>query len=108
MLAMGNDTVQAFRRNSGREGPSGKIQRFADDGGDGLMSTWHTQSEVDELARSRVSEQLSRDIAGYDGAPSAAKEILRGIAAARTLDIDLRPFEDALAERHRVLGLSAA
>jgi hypothetical protein len=72
------------------------------------MSAWHTQSEVDDLARSRVSEQLGRDIAAYDGSPAAAKEILRGIAAARMLEVDLRPFEDALAERHRVLGLSAA
>jgi len=65
--------------------------------------TWHEQAEVDAIVRTRVAEQLARDIAAYDGSPVAAKEILRGLAAARTMDIDLRPFEDALAERHRVL-----
>ena len=38
-----------------------------------------------------------------EGSPVAAKEILRGLAAARTMGIDLAPFEDALAERHRDL-----
>jgi hypothetical protein len=72
------------------------------------MSSWHTQAEVDALVRSRVSEQLGKDIAAHDGSPAAAKEILRGLAAARMMDIDLRPFEDALAEKHRRLGDSAA
>ena len=72
------------------------------------MSTWHTQEEVDAVVRDRVSEQLSKDIAAYDGAPAAAKEILRGLAAARMMDIDLRPFEDALADKHRALDTSAA
>lgn len=72
------------------------------------MSTWHTQDEVDAVVRERVSEQLRKDIAAYDGAPDAAKEILRGLAAARTMNIDLRPFEDALAERHRQLDSDAA
>jgi len=72
------------------------------------MSTWHTQDEVDALVRERVSDQLRKDIAAYDGAPDAAKEILRGLAAARMMDIDLRPFEDALAEKHRQLDTSAA
>jgi hypothetical protein len=40
----------------------------------------------------------------YDGSPDVAKEILRGLAAARTMDMDCRVFEDALAERHRVLS----
>jgi 23S rRNA A2030 N6-methylase RlmJ len=72
------------------------------------MSTWHTQAEVDVVVRSRVAEQLGRDIAAYDGSPLAAKEILRGLAAARMMDIDLHPFEDALAEKHRELADSAA
>lgn len=72
------------------------------------MSTWHTQEEVDALVKQRVSEQLQRDIAAYDGEPAAAKEILRGLAAARMMDIDLRPFEDALAEKHRHLDSPAA
>jgi hypothetical protein len=72
------------------------------------MSTWRTREEVDALVRERVSDQLRKDIAAYDGAPAAAKEILRGLAAARTMDIDLRPFEDALAEKHRHLDSDAA
>ena len=72
------------------------------------MSTWHTQDEVDAVVRERVSAQLSKDIAAYDGAPAAAKEILRGLAAARMMNIDLRPFEDALADRHQHLDSSAA
>lgn len=72
------------------------------------MSTWHTQDEVDALVRERVSEQLRKDIDAYDGAPAAAKKILRGLAAARMMNIDLRPFEDALADKHRQLGSDAA
>ncbi|HEY7375173.1 MAG TPA: hypothetical protein VIF57_23630 [Polyangia bacterium] len=72
------------------------------------MSTWHTQEEVDALVRERVSEQLRKDIAAYDGAPAAAKEILRGLAAARMMNIDLGPFEDALAEKHQQLDSDAA
>ena len=34
---------------------------------------------------------------------SREKEILRGLAAAREMDMDCRPFEDALAQRHRSL-----
>jgi hypothetical protein len=79
-----------------------------DSGGDGTMSGWHTQDEVDAIVRERVSEQLRNDIAAYDGAPAAAKEILKGLAAARMMKVDLAPFEDALAEKHHRLGLSAA
>ena len=68
-----------------------------------MTKEWLTQGEVDDHIRRRVTEQLSRDIAGYDGSPTAAKEILRGLAAARTMGIDLGPFEDALTERHRIL-----
>jgi hypothetical protein len=70
--------------------------------------TWHTQAEVDAIARARIAEQLSANIAAYDGSPNAAKEILRGLAAARMMEMDLRSFEDALAERHKRLGLNAA
>lgn len=72
------------------------------------MSTWHTQEEVDAVVRERVSEQLGKDIAAYDGTPAAAKEILRGLAAARMMNIDLGPFVDALAEKHRRMDSSAA
>jgi hypothetical protein len=68
-----------------------------------MKQEWLTQGEIDDHIRRRVVDQLSRDIAGYDGSPVTAKEILRGLAAARTMGIDLSPFEDALAERHRVL-----
>ena len=70
--------------------------------------SWHRQEEVDAIARSRIAEQLASDIAGYDGSPTIAKEILRGLAAARMMGMDLRAFEDALAERHKRLGLNAA
>jgi hypothetical protein len=65
--------------------------------------TWHGQEKIDEIARERITQKLTSLIAGYDGSPNVAKEILRGLAAARTLDMDCRPFEDALAERHRSL-----
>jgi hypothetical protein len=72
------------------------------------MSRLQTQEEVDALVRDRVSKQLSKDIAAYGGAPTAAKEILRGLASARMLNLDLRPFEDALAEKHQELDSNAA
>jgi hypothetical protein len=68
-----------------------------------MKKEWLTQGEIDEHIRRRVADQLSSDIAAYDGSPSVAKEILRGFAAARTMGIDLGPFEDALTERHRAL-----
>lgn len=68
-----------------------------------MTKEWLTQAEMDDRIRGRVADQLRRDIAAYDGSPIAAKEILRGLAAARTMAIDLHPFEDALAERHRAL-----
>jgi len=68
-----------------------------------MKKEWLTQGEIDDHVRRRVIDQLAQDIASYDGSPVAAKEILRGLAAARTMSIDLAPFEDALAERHRVL-----
>jgi hypothetical protein len=68
-----------------------------------MTKEWLSQGEIDEHIRRRVTEQLTRDIASYDGSPIAAKEILRGLAAARTMGIDLAPFEDALTERHQHL-----
>jgi len=68
-----------------------------------MTKEWLTQGEIDDHIRRRVIDQLTRDIASYDGSPVAAKEILRGLAAARTMGIDLGPFEDALTERHRIL-----
>jgi hypothetical protein len=68
-----------------------------------MTKQWLSQEHIDERMRERIAAQLSKDIAAYDGAPGAAKEILRGLAAARELGIDLGPFEDALTERHRAL-----
>jgi hypothetical protein len=61
------------------------------------------QDEVDEITREGIKEKLADLIRRYDGSPVTAKEILRGLAAARTMDMDCRIFEDALAERLRVL-----
>jgi len=64
---------------------------------------WYTQDEVDDEVRGDVAKQLSQQIAEYDGSALQAKDILRGLAAARMMDMDCRPFEDALVERHRKL-----
>jgi len=65
--------------------------------------SWHQQEEIDGITRDGIAEKLTQLIARYDGSPDAAKEILRGLAAAREMDMDCRPFEDALAQRHRSL-----
>jgi hypothetical protein len=67
------------------------------------MKQWYTQAEVDDEVRRDVADELTRLIAAYDGAPLAAKEILRGLAAARLMNMDCGPFEDALAARHQKL-----
>jgi hypothetical protein len=65
--------------------------------------SWHGQDEVDEITREGITQKLRGLIDRYNGSPDDAKEILRGLAAARAMDMDCRPFEDALAERHRSL-----
>jgi hypothetical protein len=65
--------------------------------------SWHGQEEIDQITRDGIEQKLRQLIERYDGSPDAAKEILRGLAAAREMDMDCRPFEDALAERHRSL-----
>ena len=65
--------------------------------------SWHEQEEIDEITRDGITRKLTGLIEHYDGSPDAAKEILRGLAAARQMDMDCRPFEDALSERHRSL-----
>ena len=66
--------------------------------------TWHTQDEVDAFTRDGITEKLTELIRDYDGSPETAKEILRGLAAARSMDMDCRIFEDASAERHRAMN----
>ena len=65
--------------------------------------SWHGQDEIDQITREGIAQKLAQLINRYDGSPDAAKEILRGLAAAREMEMDCRPFEDALAERHRAL-----
>ena len=65
--------------------------------------SWHEQEEVDRITRDGIAHKLTDLIERYDGSPDAAKEILRGLAAAREMDMDCRPFEDALAAKHRSL-----
>jgi hypothetical protein len=66
--------------------------------------TWHTQEEVDTVVREGIVQKLTELIRSYDGSPDVAKEILRGLAAARSMDMDCRVFEDQIAERHRALS----
>lgn len=56
--------------------------------------SWHQQGEIDEITRDGIASKLRRLIERYDGSPDAA---------ARDMDMDCRPFEDALVERHRSL-----
>jgi len=65
--------------------------------------TLHTQEEVDERSRDLIAQKLTRLIDTYDGSADAAREILRGLAAASTMNMDCKPFEEALARRHRTL-----
>ena len=69
---------------------------------------WLTQPEIDDRGRERIADKLSALIRAYDGSPAVAKEILRGFVAARQMDMDLKPFEDLLAERHGALPDAAA
>jgi len=62
------------------------------------MKRTYTQAEVDAKSRVLIAKKLNRLIAGYDGSAKDAKEILRGLAAARMMEMDCRPFEDALAK----------
>lgn len=64
---------------------------------------WHGQDEIDAITRDGITQKLMSLIDGYDGSAEDAKEILRGLAAARSMDMDCRSFEDALAVRHRDL-----
>jgi hypothetical protein len=65
------------------------------------MKRTYTQAEVDEKSRVLIARKLTKLISSYDGSAKAAKEILRGLAAARMMDMDCRRFEDALAKRYR-------
>ena len=65
------------------------------------MKRTHTQHEAEARSRDLIARKLKRLIARYDGSAKEAKEILRGLAAARMMDVDCRPFEDALARHFR-------
>lgn len=65
------------------------------------MKRMYTQREVDEKGRDLIARKLNRLIRSYDGSAKVAKEILRGLAAARAMKMDCRRFEDALMRRHR-------
>ena len=69
---------------------------------------WLTQIEIDERACRRIGAKLSALIRTYDGSAKAAREILRGLVAARRMQMDLGPFEDLLARRHSALEKAAA
>ena len=64
------------------------------------MKRTYTQAQVDAKSRRLISRKLTELIAGYDGSARKAKEILRGLAAARMMKMDCRSFEDALARKH--------
>lgn len=63
------------------------------------MKRTYTQQEVEARSKELIARKLKKLISHYDGSAKAAKEILRGLAAARMMEMDCRPFEDALA-RH--------
>ena len=68
----------------------GNLQGQDDDGEDGEMTKeWLTQGEIDDHIRRRVVDQLTATSPPTTGSPVAAKEILRGLAAAATMGIDL-------------------
>jgi hypothetical protein len=77
------------------------MEGFFHDRRDRTMKRTYTQAQVDEKSRGLIARKLTRLINGYDGSAKAAKEILRGLAAARLMDMNCRPFEDALAKRYR-------
>jgi hypothetical protein len=68
---------------------------------------WLKQADIDARARKRIATKLSALIRAFDGSPAEAKEILRGLVAARQMGIDLRPFEDRLAKKRRAFSKAA-
>jgi hypothetical protein len=61
------------------------------------MRRTYSQQEVEARSKELIARKLKNLIAHYDGSAKAAKEILRGLAAARMMEMDCGPFEDALA-----------
>ncbi|HEY7370745.1 MAG TPA: hypothetical protein VIF57_01110 [Polyangia bacterium] len=68
---------------------------------------WLKQADIDARARKRIASKLSALIRSYDGSPADAKEILRGLVAARQMGMDLRPFEDRLARKRKAFASAA-
>jgi hypothetical protein len=81
--------------------PEGKMEGAIEHGRDGAMRRTYSQAQVDAKSRELIALKLTRLIRSYEGSAREAKEIVRGLAAARMMDMDCRPFEDALARRFR-------
>jgi len=62
------------------------------------MRRTYSQQEAEARSRQLIARKLKKLIARYDGSAREAKEILRGLAAARMMEMDCGPFEDALAK----------
>ena len=54
-----------------------------------MTKQWLSQEQIFERMRHRITDQLAKDIAAYDGSPGAAKEVSRGLAAGREMGIDV-------------------
>jgi hypothetical protein len=62
-----------------------------------------TYVDLKQRARERVAEKLRRAIAQHDGSSKAMREILRGLAAASDLAMDVTPFARELSKRLEIL-----
>ena len=60
-----------------------------------------TYESLKDRSRERVAEKLHRVISQHDGSARSMRELLRGLAAASDLDMDLTPFARELSIRMR-------
>jgi hypothetical protein len=58
-----------------------------------------TETQVWKRSQRSIAGKLLRQIGSWDGSARQARDILRGLAAAKMLNMNLRRFEDALAKR---------
>jgi hypothetical protein len=82
-------------------------QNHRGDGDVTRAKKWLKQTDVDARARKRIAAKLSTLIRAFDGSATDAKEILRGLVAARQMGMDLRPFEDRLARKRKAFAKAA-